>query len=105
MDGYLQDRRLLQIDTVLEKDHVLLVSITGVDRISAFYTYELELASTDPDLKPDDLLGSAVTIHFRPEDGQDAISIDGIVSRFASAGHGKHDICLYRAELVPSLWC
>ncbi len=41
-----QEYRLLRIDTVLGKDHVLLVSLRGRDAISSRFFYDLELAST-----------------------------------------------------------
>ncbi len=34
MDAYTQERRLLQIDTVLGQDHLLLVSLRGKDTMS-----------------------------------------------------------------------
>ena len=104
MDAYLQDQRLLQIDTVLDKDHILLVSIEGTDRISALFTYELELTSTDPDLKPDDLLGTAARIHVHPGGAETDVSVDGIISRFGVVGRTNHGLHLYRARLVPTLW-
>src|SRR5215472_6062217 len=100
---YTQHRRLLKIDTVLGKDHVLLVSIQGEDRISSFFSFDLELASTDEHIKPDDILGTAATISIHDVTGSD-IPINGIVSRFAILGRRAHGLFLYRARLVPSLW-
>jgi type VI secretion system secreted protein VgrG len=103
MDAYSQDQRLLQIDTVLGQDHVLLVSVEGEDRISSLFCYELELASTDPDLQPDDLLGSPATVWLNGSDhGRNAVN--GIISRFGIVGHENHGLYVYRARLVPTLW-
>ncbi len=103
MDAYSQDQRLLQIDTVLGQDHVLLVSVEGEDRISSLFAYELELASTDPDLRPVDLLGSPATVWINGSDhGRNGIN--GIISRFGIVGRENHGLYIYRARLVPSLW-
>ena len=104
MDGYLQERRLLQLDTVLDKDQMILVSVAGVDRISALFAYDLDLVSTEPDLKPDDLLGSSMTVYLHPYHDQNPVSIDGIVSVFAADGTNNHGLHHYRARLVPALW-
>jgi type VI secretion system secreted protein VgrG len=103
MDAYSQDQRLLQIDTVLGKDHLLLVSFEGEDRISSCFSYDLELASTDPNLGPEDLLGSAATVWIGRNDAG-PISRNGIISRFSISGRDGRGLYLYRARLVPSLW-
>jgi type VI secretion system secreted protein VgrG len=103
MDAYSQDQRLLQIDTVLDKDHMLLVSVEGEDRVSSLFCYELELASTDPDLQPDDLLGSPATVWLTGSD-QDPNPVNGIISRFGIVGRENHGLYVYRARLVPTLW-
>ncbi|HUB15134.1 MAG TPA: type VI secretion system tip protein TssI/VgrG [Acetobacteraceae bacterium] len=104
MDVYLQDRRLLRIDTVLGADHVLLVGVDGTDRISTLYAYDLELVSTDPDLTADQLLGSAARIYICPEGAEQPISVDGIISRFTVMGRESRGLRLYRARLVPMMW-
>jgi type VI secretion system secreted protein VgrG len=103
MDAYSQERRLLQIDTVLGKDHVLLVSVQGEERISSLFSFDLELASTDHVIQPDDILGTAATILIRENTGAYA-TVNGIISRFGISGPRAHGFCVYRVSLVPSLW-
>src|SRR3954468_8613243 len=103
MDAYTQERRRLQIDTVLGKDRVLLVSLRGRDSISACYSYDLDLASTDDTIQPGDILGTAVTVRIEDGIGQRA-TVNGVVSRFAVSGRDTRGLCLYSVRLVPSLW-
>ena len=104
MDAYSQENRHLQIDTALGNDHFWLTAVDGEEAISSAYFFDLALSSTDFDVKPDDLLGTAATIVIRGPDGREA-KINGIVSRFEIAGrHGTRTICNYRARLVPAVW-
>jgi type VI secretion system secreted protein VgrG len=103
MDAYTQDRRLLRVDTVLGHDHVLLVSVHGRDSLSACFSYDLELASTDPAIKPDDLLGTAATIWLNDGAGL-SMPVNGIISRFTVVQRAAREISIYRVRLVPSLW-
>jgi type VI secretion system secreted protein VgrG len=103
MDAYTQERRRLRIDTVLGKDHVLLVSLRGRDSISSYFSYDLELASTDHAIQAADILGTAATI--RLDGGTDLYAtVNGIVSRFAELGRDARGFSLYRIRVVPSLW-
>ena len=103
MDAYTQERRLLQIDTVLGQDHLLLVSLRGKDTMSSCFSYDLELASTDATIEPGDLLGTAATIWLNDGAGQ-RIPINGIISRFGAARNSGRGLSFYRIRLVPSLW-
>ena len=103
MDNYTQERRRLRIDTVLGQDHVLLVSLKGHDSISGYFTYDLELASTDHVIQPDDLLGTLATFQLDASSDLNQ-TVNGIVSRFASVGRDVRGFSLYRIRIVPSLW-
>jgi type VI secretion system secreted protein VgrG len=103
MDAYTQDRRLLRIDTVLGQDHVLLVSVRGRDSLSSYFSYDLELASTDAAIKPDGLLGTAATIWLTDGAGL-SMPVNGIISRFAMVRRAAHELTIYRVRLVPALW-
>ena len=103
MDAYTQDRRLLRIDTVLGQDHVLLVSVHGRDSISSYFSYDLELASTDASIEPDDLLGTTATIWLNDGAGL-SLPVNGMISRFAKVQRAAREMSIYRVRLVPSLW-
>ncbi len=103
MDAYTQDRRRLRIDTVLGQDHVLPVSLRGRDSISSFFSYDVELASTDHAIKADDILGTSATLRLEDSTGL-YTNINGVVARFAVAGRDARGFSLYRICVVPSLW-
>jgi len=103
MDAYNQERRLLRIDTVLGKDHVLLVSLRGRDAISSCFFYDLELASTDANIRPDAVLGTAATIWLNDAAGLSA-PVNGIIAEFAMTQRAGRGLSMYRLRLVPSLW-
>jgi type VI secretion system secreted protein VgrG len=103
VDAYAQERRLLQIETVLGQDHVLLVSLQGQDSISSCFHYDLELASSDAAIDPADLLGTSATIWLDDNAGH-KVPINGIVSRFALAKRAEPHLTLYRIRLVPLFW-
>ena len=103
MDAYTQDQRRLQIDTVLGRDHVLLVAARGRDTMSQFFSYDLEIASLDDTITADKLLGTAIT--FRIHDGKgDYATINGLISHFTVLGHQVRELSLYRLRVVPALW-
>ncbi len=103
MDAYTQERRRLRIDTVLGRDHVLPVTLRGLDSISSFYAYDIELASTDHAIKAGDILGTAATVRLEDATGL-YTTINGIVARFAVTGRDSRGFSLYRVRVVPSLW-
>jgi len=103
MDAYSQDQRLLQIDTVLGKDHVILVSLQGEDSLSSLFSYDIEVASTDAAIRPDDILGSATTITIHDRTGAHA-TVNGIVSRFGIGMRDGRGFTHYRMRVVPALW-
>jgi type VI secretion system secreted protein VgrG len=103
MDAYNQEHRLLRIDSVLGKDHVLLVSLRGRDAISSCFSYGLELASTDASISPDKVLGTSATIWLNDAAGLSA-PVNGIIAEFAMTQRGGRGLSMYRLRLVPSLW-
>ena len=57
-----QDNRLLSIESPLGKDELLLVSCTGSEYISDIFEYQLDLLSSNLEIKPQDIVGQQVTI-------------------------------------------
>src|SRR4051794_12156608 len=98
MDVYTQQHRLLRISTILGPDHVLLVSLRGRDVLSSCFLYDLELASTDPSIKPDDLLGTSATVWLNDAAEMNA-PVNGIISRFSTVRRLGRDLTLYRIRL------
>jgi type VI secretion system secreted protein VgrG len=104
VEAYVQDQRLLQIETVLGTNHVLLTGVAGEERLSDLYYFDLELVSTDFSITPDQLLGtSATVIIYRSEES--SYTVNGIISHFELGGrYGARGLAIYRARLAPALW-
>ena len=87
--------------TPLGPDVLLLTSMTGYERLSQPFRYELELLSEQPTVPFGRSSGKA---HCLAESaGRRATLFNGYVSRFTSTGiaQGRGS---YRAVLVPWLW-
>ncbi len=102
MAGYLQQERLLAIDTPLGKDKLLLRSLYGEEAISKLFYFQLDLLSDDPSIPFKDIVGKAATVSIRNPDGK-VRYIHGYISRFMQ-GSRDNRFSYYRAELVPWLW-
>lgn len=97
-----QKNRPIKIATPLGKDILLFYRMTGSDRLSDLFEYDLELLSEYPDIKPEQLLGSNVTIAMALEDGEHRY-FNGYVTRFGC--YGNRDVfSYYRATVRPWLW-
>jgi type VI secretion system secreted protein VgrG len=100
-----QDGRLLAIATPLGADVLLLDQVSGRERMSGLFRFEVELLA-EPDkaasVKPEALLGENVTIGISYDTGKFRW-INGLVSRF---GIGSVDsrFAHFTAEIVPWLW-
>lgn len=98
-----QADRLLEIETVLGRDKLLLVGLDGEEQISHPFSYTATMLSTDHDIRPDKLIGSNATAWVMRGDGERA-PVNGFIRRFTAGPVGAHEMREYRAELVPWLW-
>jgi len=57
-----QSHREIAISTPLGEDVLLLRSMSGTEALSRPFEYELELASENFEIKPEDIVGQKVTI-------------------------------------------
>jgi type VI secretion system secreted protein VgrG len=97
-----QATRTLRVNTALGADVLFLRDMTGAERLSAPFEYELELISERIDLSADDLLGTPATVSLLLPAGGDRY-FNGIINRFAHCGFDG-TVARYRATLVPWLW-
>jgi type VI secretion system secreted protein VgrG len=98
-----QSNRLLQIETPLGPDVLLLSGLSGREEMSRLFRYDLELLSEKTDITAKDLLGQKVTCTVRVA-GEPIRYVHGIVSRFAAGPMMPRGLRRYRAEIVPWLW-
>jgi type VI secretion system secreted protein VgrG len=103
-ETYTQQNRLIAIDTPLDKDALLLQSLTGHEAISRLFSYELELLAYDDDsITFKNIVGQNVTITIQLPDGTPRY-INGYVSRFSQGGTDERYFTHYFAQVVPWLW-
>ncbi|WP_295384030.1 type VI secretion system tip protein VgrG [uncultured Thiodictyon sp.] len=92
------------MNTALGEDVLFLRDMTGTERLSAPFEYELELIGERLDIGADTLLGTPATVSLLlPASGDQDRYFNGIVNRFAHCGFDG-TIARYRATLVPWLW-
>ena len=102
MAKYTQDKRLIQIETSLGKDVLLLKSLAGTEAISRPFAFSLELLSENPSVSFDQVVGQRVSISIT-QASDDKRHINGFVSRFSQIGADER-FTEYHAEVVPWLW-
>ncbi len=98
----IQTHRLIAVTTPLGEDELVIRRMSGTERMSRLFEYELELYSKDIDIKYEDLLGGSATVRVELESGETRY-FNGHISRFSLVGQeGLH--YTYQAILKPWLW-
>lgn len=103
MPDYSQENRLLQLDTPLGKDVLLIQGLSGREAISHPFVFHLDLLSENREIKFKDIIGQNVTIRVLLSDGASERYFNGIVSRFSQSG-ASTKLANYQMEVVPWLW-
>jgi type VI secretion system secreted protein VgrG len=97
-----QENRLIAIETPLGPDVLLLRGFTGHEAVSRPFSFELDLLSTDPEIKFEDIIGQKVTIRVILRNDKERY-FNGVISRFMQTGSDT-GLANYRATMVPTLW-
>jgi type VI secretion system secreted protein VgrG len=97
-----QETRSLKLKSPLGEDVLLLIGVKGQEELSRLFRFELELLSTDDNVKATDVVGKNVTFSINLADGSPRF-FNGFVSQFGS-GEEHEGRRTYRAEVVPWLW-
>jgi type VI secretion system secreted protein VgrG len=101
--NYTQINRLLEVNTPLGPDVLLLTGFTGREAISGLFELHLELqAERETKIPFEKLMGQSVSVRVRYAEDKDRW-FNGIVSRFSQGGRDE-EFTHYRAEVVPQLW-
>lgn len=98
-----QANRNLAINTSLGEDKVLILNASVSERLGRMFHVEVDLASDDPNISFDAIVGSNATIRVELVESKTPRFFNGFVSRFVQTeanGTGG----TYRATLVPWLW-
>ena len=97
-----QANRTITVTTPLGEDVLLFYSMSANEQLGRLFQFDLDLLSTDPEIKLDEILGQSVTVRYQRLDGEPRF-FNGYVSQFSQFGtHG--DLFVYRATLHPWLW-
>jgi type VI secretion system secreted protein VgrG len=98
-----QNRRLLQIETSLGEDKLLLTSLTGQEAISELFSYEVDMLSIDHAILAESLIGDKVKLVITTEDDKTR-PIHATVAQWRTGPLVGRELRQYRARLVPWLW-
>lgn len=97
-----QEDRLLQVETPLGPDALVLRSLRGREQMSEIYEVELELASEDFDVDPAKLIWQPVSISIVLDKERERY-ISGYINRFSLLPTPDR-YARYAATVVPWLW-
>ncbi len=97
-----QTNRLIAIDTPLGPHVLLLRGFTGQESLSRLFSFELDLLSTDAEIKFENIIGQKVTVRVRLGKDKERY-FHGMINRFVQTG-STVGLVNYRATMVPSLW-
>ena len=97
-----QANRSIVVTSPLGVDVLLFHSMNVSEQLGRLFQFDLDLLSTDPEIKLQDILGQNITIRYLRPDGENRF-FNGFVSQFSQAGsHGN--LFVYRATLRPWFW-
>jgi type VI secretion system secreted protein VgrG len=99
---YTQENRIIQMDSPLGKDVLLLLDVTGTESISRPFQFHVEMISTNSAIDYSKIIGKKVTITVVLSAGQKRY-INGYVSSFSQT-HTDDRFTHYEADIVPWLW-
>ena len=98
-----QEGRLLQVDTPLGADKLMVTSFSGGEQISGLFRFVVDFLSEDGNIQAPSIVGKNVTLKILHADGSTQRPINGFVSRFVQLpSEGRHH--RYQAVVVPWLW-
>jgi len=92
----------LELTTPLGKDKLLMQTFQAEERLSGLFHYSLEMISKDDSLDFTKIVGKAVTVSYKIQNGPQEY-FNGIVGRFVQAGKNAR-YTTYRADVHPWLW-
>ena len=98
----LQETREIEITTPLGDDVLLFQHMSAKEQLGRLFEYQLEVISTDANIKLDDLLGQNVTVRLKLTNS-DSRFFNGYVSRFCFVGL-EENYYSYQITLRPWLW-
>lgn len=102
MASFVQENRLIQIETPLGADVLILQQMKGREEISQPFHFQLKMLSHKQDIAFKDIITKNVTIKVDQADGKHRF-FNGHVSRFRQCDN-EGMFAVYEAEVVPWYW-
>ena len=97
-----QANQSLAVTSPLGDDVLLFHSMNVSEQLGRLFQFDLDLLSSDPEIKLQDIVGQNVTVRYIRPDGENRY-FNGFVNQFSQAGtHGN--LFVYRATLRPWFW-
>lgn len=97
-----QENKPLAVTSPLGDDVLLFHSMNVSEQLGRLFQFDLDLLSSDPEIKLQDIVGQNVTVRYLRPDGGNRY-FNGFVNQFSQAGtHGN--LFVYRATLRPWFW-
>jgi len=92
----------IAVTSPLGDDVLLFHSMNVSEQLGRLFQFDLDLLSSDPEIKLQDIVGQNVTVRYIRPDGENRY-FNGFVNQFSQAGaHGN--LFVYRATLRPWFW-
>jgi type VI secretion system secreted protein VgrG len=99
---YTQTNLPIRVETVLGPDVLLLSGVSGVEGVSAPFSFGLDLLSEDDGVDAAGLLRTPASVTLLLSTGEER-TIHGLIRRFVQEGRDE-ELTTYQAEIVPWLW-
>lgn len=95
--------RAIHLKTPLADDVLLPRQVTGTERFSEPYRYELQLLSEQGNINPDEILGKTVCVSYDLPSGGGTRYFHGFVTEFGQVGY-RNRLHEYQATVRPWFW-
>jgi len=95
--------RQISITTPLGDEELMLVSMSGREKLGRLFQYDLTLYSPSEEINANDLLGKNVTVNLELADGEYRY-FNGFISHFSQVDRNKGGYAVYQAQLHPWFW-
>lgn len=104
MNNYTQSEHLLEFESPLGKDKLILTSVAAYEAISQLFKYQLDLFSSDHNIDPKSIVGKQVSFAIKDTKKNSIRYFSGFVNQFCAKQTQLRGMRKYSAEIVPWLW-
>ncbi len=102
MSEMTQEKRILELETPLGKDVLLITEMSGSETLSSLFSFDVKAFSEKEKVAPEDIIGKRAGVVLRLPSG-DQRFFHGMVNRFGHTGQ-DHRTNHYQMQIVPWSW-